>query len=84
MFNPVEWAWDDRGYVATLMEIIQPSEVVAIAESSNDVGKTLRIVGTNDNNLPIRSQLPDGTGVDGLLVPINSISDFPYGTIVPQ
>lgn len=84
MFNPVEWAWDDRGYVATLMEIIQPSEVVAIAESSNDVGKTLRIVGTNNNNLPIRSQLPDGTGVDGLLVPINSISDFPYGTIVPS
>ena len=83
-YNPVEWAWDDRGYVATLMEIIQPSEVVAIAESSNDVGKTLRIVGTNENNLPIRSQLPDGTGVDGLLVPINSISDFPYGTIVPS
>jgi hypothetical protein len=83
-YNPVEWAWDDRGYVATLMEIIQPSEVIAIAESSNDVGKTLRIVGTNENNLPIRSQLPDGTGVDGLLVPINSISDFPYGTIVPS
>jgi hypothetical protein len=83
-YNPVEWAWDDRGYVATLMEIIQPAELVAIAESSNDAGKTLRVVGTNSNNLPIRSQLADGTGVDGLLIPINSITDFPYGTILPS
>lgn len=83
-YNPVEWAWDDRGYVATLMEIIQPSELVAIAESSNDVGKLLRVIGTNDQNRDIRSQLPDGSGVDGLLVPINSISDFPYGTITPS
>jgi hypothetical protein len=83
-YNPVEWAWDDRGYVATLMEIIQPSELVAIAESSNDVGKVLRVIGTDKLNLDIRSQLPDGTGVDGLLVPINSMSDFPYGTIIPS
>jgi hypothetical protein len=84
MFNPVEWAWDDRGYVATLMEIIQPSELVAIAESSNDVGKVIRVVGTNDTNRPIRSQLADGTGVDGLLIPINSPSDFAFGTISPS
>jgi hypothetical protein len=83
-YNSVEWAWDDRGYVATLMEVIQPSELVAIAESSNDVGKVLRIIGTDNLNRDIRSQLPDGTGVDGLLVPINSISDFPYGTIAPS
>jgi len=83
-YNPVEWAWDDRGYVATLMEVIQPSELVAIAESSNDAGKVLRIIGTDDLNRDIRSQLPDGTGVDGLLVPINSMSDFPYGTIAPS
>ena len=40
MFNSVEWAWDDRGYVATLMDIIQPSQLVAVAEMENDVGKT--------------------------------------------
>lgn len=84
MFNPVEWAWDDRGYVATLMEIVQPAELVAIAESSNDVGKTIRIIGTDSLNRPIRSQLKDGTGVDGLLVPINSISDFAFGVITPS
>jgi hypothetical protein len=83
-FNTVEWAWDDRGYVATLMQIIQPSQLVAIAESENDVGKIIRVTGTDSNNRDIRSQLKDGTGVDGLLIPIHSQSDFAYGTIAPD
>lgn len=83
-FNTVEWAWDDRGYVATLMQIIQPSQLVAIAESENDVGKILRVTGTDSNNRDLRSQLKDGTGVDGLLIPIHSQSDFAYGTIAPD
>ena len=83
-FNSVEWAWDDRGYVATLMQIIQPSQLVAIAESENDVGKIIRVTGTDSNNRDLRSQLKDGTGVDGLLIPIHSQSDFAYGTIAPD
>jgi hypothetical protein len=83
-FNTVEWAWDDRGYVATLMQIIQPSQLVAIAESENDVGKIIRVTGTDSNNRDLRSQLKDGTGVDGLLIPIHSQSDFAYGTIAPD
>lgn len=84
MFNSVEWAWDDRGYVATLMDIIQPSQLVAVAELENDVGKTIRVLGTDQNNRTLRSQLANGTGVDGLLVPIHSQSDFAYGTIAPD
>jgi hypothetical protein len=80
-FNTVEWAWDDRGYVATLMEIIKPSQLVAVAESENDVGKIIRLTGTDANNRDLRSQLKDGTGVDGLLIPIHSQTDFAYGTI---
>ena len=83
-FNTVEWAWDDRGYVATLMQIIQPSQLIAIAESENDVGKIIRLTGTDSNNRDLRSQLKDGTGVDGLLIPIHSQSDFAYGTIAPD
>lgn len=83
-FNTVEWAWDDRGYVATLMQIVQPSQLVAIAESENDVGKIIRVTGTDSNNRDLRSQLKDGTGVDGLLIPIHSQSDFAYGTIAPD
>jgi hypothetical protein len=84
MFNSVEWAWDDRGYTATLMDIIQPSQLVAVAEMENDVGKTIRVLGTDQDNRTIRSQLANGTGVDGLLVPIHSQSDFAYGTIAPD
>ena len=84
MFNSVEWAWDDRGYVATLMDIIQPSQLIAVAELENDVGKTIRVLGNDQNNRTLRSQLANGTGVDGLLIPIHSQSDFAYGTITPD
>lgn len=84
MFNSVDWAWDDRGYVATLMDIIQPSQLIAVAEMENDVGKTIRVLGLDENNRTIRSQLANGTGVDGLLVPIHSQGDFAYGTIAPD
>jgi hypothetical protein len=83
-FSSVEWAWDDRGYVATLMDIIQPSQLVAVAEMENDVGKTIRVLGNDQNNRTLRSQLANGTGVDGLLVPIHSQKDFAYGTITPD
>jgi hypothetical protein len=83
-FNPVEWAWDDRGFTATLMQIIQPAQLVAVAEVENDVGKQIRVLGTNKNNIPLRSQLEDGTGVDGMLVPIHSTKDFPYGIVLPD
>jgi hypothetical protein len=83
MFSPVQWAWDDRGFTATAMEIIQPSQLVAIAEVENDVGKVIRVLGTNDGNVPLRSQLENGTGVDGILIPINSKNDFPLGVILP-
>jgi hypothetical protein len=83
MFSPVQWAWDDRGFTATAMEIIQPSQLVAIAEVENDVGKVIRVLGTNDGNVPLRSQLENGTGVDGVLIPINSKNDYPLGVILP-
>ena len=84
MYSSVEWAWDDRGYVATLMEITRPSQVVAVAESNNDVGKTIRLLGTDQNNRNLRSQMPNGVGVDGILIPIHSQQDFQYGTIAPD
>jgi hypothetical protein len=84
VYNSVEWAWDDRGYVSTLMDIIQPSQLVAVAESNNDVGKKIRVLGIDQNNRNLRSQMPNGMGVDGLLIPIHSQQDFQYGTIAPD
>jgi hypothetical protein len=83
MYSSVPWAWDDRGFVATMMDIIQPSQLIAIAEVSNDAGKQLRVLGTDQYNATLRSQTPDGQGVDGLYVPIYSPEDFPLGTILP-
>lgn len=84
MYNPVGWAWDDRGMVATQMDIRQPAQLVAVAEHEADAGKVIRVIGTDSNNRDLRSQMDDGTGVDGLLVPIHAQSDFPYGTIQPD
>lgn len=84
MYNNVQWAWDDRGMVATQMEITQPSELVAISEHETDAGLRLRVIGTDSNNRELRTQLEDGTLVDGLLVPVHAQKDFPYGTIAPD
>ena len=84
VYNTVDWAWDDRGFVATMMDIVQPSQLIAVAESDNDVGKVLRVLGTDSNNRTLRSQTPPGVGVDGLIIPIHSQSDFQLGTITPD
>jgi hypothetical protein len=84
MYNPVHWAWDDRGMVATQMDIRQPSQLVAVAEHSADAGKIIRVIGTDSTNRELRSQTKEGIGLDGILVPIHAQSDFPYGTIAPD
>lgn len=84
VWNTVGWAWDDRGYQALQMDITRPSQLVAVAESSNDVGKFLRVLGTDKWSRTLRSQTNDGTGVDGLMIPIHSQHDFQFGTITPD
>ena len=54
----------------TSANIAISKRTIAIAESENDVGKIIRLTGTDSNNRDLRSQLKDGTGVDGLLIPI--------------
>jgi hypothetical protein len=84
MYNPVDWAWDDRGFVATVMDIRQPSQLVAISEHGADAGGQIRVIGTDSNNRELRTQMPDGTTIDGLLVPIHAQTDFPLGSIEPD
>lgn len=83
-FESVNWAWDDRGFVATQMDIRQPAQVIAVAESDADVGATLRLVGTDQWNRDLRGQTSAGTGVDGIIIPVHSLSDFARGTIAPD
>ena len=84
MYNPVSWAWDDRGFVSTIMDIRQPSQLIAVAEHQSDAGLQIRVVGTDGNNRELRSQDASGTGIDGLVLPVHAQSDFPYGTIQPD
>jgi hypothetical protein len=84
MYNPVDWAWDDRGFVATVMDIRQPSQLVAVSEHSADAGGQIRVIGTDSNNRELRTQMPDGTTVDGILIPIHAQADFAYGSIEPD
>jgi len=84
MYNPVSWAWDDRGFVSTIMDIREPSQLIAVAEHQSDAGLKLRVVGTDGNNRELRSQDDNGAGIDGLVIPVHAQSDFPYGTIQPD
>jgi hypothetical protein len=84
MYNSVDWAWDDRGFVSTIMDIRQPSQVVAVAEHNADAGKQIRLIGTDSNNRELRTQLENGQTIDGILVDVHSQGDFPYGTIIPD
>jgi len=83
-FDNVNWAWDDKGIVATIEDIRQPSQLVAVAEHDNDAGKQIRVVGTDRYNRPLRPQLADGTLLDGKMVTVHSQKDFSYGTIIPD
>ena len=84
MYNTVDWCWDDRGFVATQMDIRQPSQVIAVAETDADIGTTLRLVGTDQWNRELRSQTSDGSNVDGLMIPVHSQHDFNLGSITPD
>ena len=84
MYNSVDWAWDDRGFVSTIMDIRQPSQILAVAEHNADAGKQIRLIGTDANNRELRTQLQDGQTIDGILVDVHSQGDFPYGTIIPD
>lgn len=79
--NGVPWAWDDRGNYPTFMDIVCPSEVVAVARRPSDAGVLVRILGTGSDGNTLRTQLEDGTWIDGLTVVANAISDFPGGII---
>lgn len=84
MYSPVSWAWDDRGFVPVVMDILQPSQLIAIAEHESDVGVRLRVIGYDGNNRALRTQTEAGEGVDGLYVTAHAISDFPLGLIQPD
>lgn len=78
------WSWDDRGNVVTFMDIIGHGQLIAVADIKTDIRTILRVFGYDNAGNWIRTQSPDGTWTDGFLVPINLITDFPFGVITPD
>lgn len=79
----VDWVWDDAGVVPVFMDIKSPSPIIAIASLISDSGKKIRILGFDDRKRHLRTQQEDGVWIDGIEVPLNILSDFPGGVMVP-
>lgn len=78
------WNWDDRGFVPTVMDIINASPLIAVSQLKNDLNASLRVFGYDQNGNYIRTQNADGTWSDGYVVPINLLTDYPGGIIAPD
>lgn len=76
-----DWNWDDGRFHPSVMDIINPSNLIGVADLKSDVTRLLRIFGYDENGRWIRSQMPDGTWIDGFYQPLNLITDFPGGII---
>lgn len=83
-FAETPWNWDDQGDFPVAMDIINASNLIAVADLKNDLNIVLRIFGFDQSGKWIRTQAVNGTWEDGFLPPINIISDFPNGIIVPD
>lgn len=73
--------WTDVGYFPTAMDIVRNGYLVALADSKVDLGKKVRVFGYDDQKHWIRTQDEDGNWLDGFLVPVNIIGDYPAGVI---
>lgn len=80
----VPWAWDDAGFVPVFMDIINPSPIIVVAEQESDLGKPVRFLGKDGNGRPLRTQLEDGTWLEGIQIMPNILRDFPGGVMQPS
>jgi hypothetical protein len=82
--QPTPWTWDDNGEVATFLDIVTPGYLILLAELKTDRDVLVRVFGFDDNSRPVRSQDPDGTWKDGLILPVKYLNNFPMGIPVPD
>lgn len=78
------WTWDDSGDFCTFMDIIQSSNLVALADLKTDLSKHIRVYGYDDTGKWIRTQEAGGTWLDGFSYPLNVLTDFPGGIVIPD
>lgn len=77
----VPWSWDDRGFVSTMMDIRDPSQLIALCENDIDYGLKLRIIGSDKFGRSLITQTDDGQLVNGIYITVKKKSDF-YGMMM--
>lgn len=82
--HETSWTWDDAGFFPTIVDIIDPSILIAVADLKNDLSTIVRVFGADALNRQIRTQERDGSWQEGFIVPLNIMQDFPNGIITPN
>lgn len=82
--QPTPWTWDDKGDAVTFLDIIKAAYLVLLVDLKTDRGVVVRVYGYDENSKWIRTQEPDGTWKDGMVIPPRMLSDFQSGIIVPD
>lgn len=75
--TPTDWSYNDNGFFPVFQDMKSASSLIYIADLKTDLAATIQVMGYDQNNQWIRTQNPDGTWSDGLLVPVNLLTDFP-------
>jgi hypothetical protein len=73
------WTWDDKYFYPIFQDLKCPSHLVAVNELKNDIATQIQVFGTDSNGLTLRTQNPDGSWQDGLIITSANASDFPGG-----
>jgi hypothetical protein len=75
--TPTDWSYNDNGFFPVFQDMKTASSLIFVADLKTDLAATIQVMGFDQNNQWIRTQNPDGTWSDGLLVPVNLLTDFP-------
>lgn len=84
MNGPTSWNWDDSGFYPVFQDLKSPSALVVVAQLQCDLGTPVRVFGLDEMGRVIRTQAPDGSWMDGVLLAAQLVSDFPAGVIRPD
>lgn len=79
-----DWSFNDNGFFPVFQDMKSASPLIFVADLKTDLRATIQVMGYDQNNQWIRTQNPDGSWSDGLMIPINLYTDFPNSLPVPD
>lgn len=73
----IRWEWMDLSDACTYRELPAPRKLMAYCLDDADINAELWVFGLDEFQNAVRSQLPDGTWVEGWRVPVNKVYTAP-------